>query len=76
MMATHLYTAVFPCPHTPTCPAADSADHDSARAIATHHDQGWVLLCNGVICFDDTGELVGVTSIAPHRPEPLHRKAA
>jgi hypothetical protein len=26
--------------------------------IAYHPEQGWGLLCNGVIVFDDTGELL------------------
>lgn len=78
-------TAVMPaqvgstngCPHTPPCPVADAPDHDAAKVIADHHDQGWVLLCGGVILFDDTGELVPhgdapVEVVAPHRPEPPH----
>jgi hypothetical protein len=37
--------------------------------IATHPEQGWSLLCNGVLVFDDTGELLpDGHSIAPHRP--------
>jgi Family of unknown function (DUF5999) len=57
------------CPHLPHCPAADANDRDAARAVARHPDQGWSLLCNGVVLFDDTGELLpdgGV--IQPHRP--------
>jgi hypothetical protein len=31
--------------------------------------QGWTLLCNGVIVFDDTGELLpDGHPIPPHRP--------
>jgi hypothetical protein len=26
--------------------------------FAAHHEQGWALLCNGVIVFDDSGELL------------------
>jgi hypothetical protein len=26
--------------------------------VAAHPEQGWSLLCNGVIVFDDTGELL------------------
>jgi hypothetical protein len=40
--------------------------------VATHPEQGWSLLCNGVVVFEDTGELLpdgGV--IAPHRPTTL-----
>jgi hypothetical protein len=57
------------CQHRPACPPADRPDHDAARTVAFHPEQGWSLLCNGVILFDDTGELLpdgGV--VAPHRP--------
>jgi Family of unknown function (DUF5999) len=46
------------CLHQPPCPAADRPDRDAARSIASHPGQGWSLLCNGVILFDDTGELL------------------
>lgn len=45
------------CPHTPPCPDADEPGHDTARAVAIHPEQGWTLLCNGVIVFEDGGEL-------------------
>lgn len=58
-----------PCTHSPACPAAEAADHDAARIISRHHEQGWVLLCNGVVVFDDTGEILPDRRIvAPHRP--------
>jgi hypothetical protein len=41
------------CPHQPPCPAADRPDRDAARIIAFHPEQGWSLLCNGVILFDE-----------------------
>ncbi|MBW8817384.1 MAG: hypothetical protein JF598_03920 [Streptomyces sp.] len=46
------------CPHQPLCPPAEAADHDAASIRVIHPEQGWVLLCNGVIRFDDTGELL------------------
>jgi len=46
------------CPHLPACPAADRADRDAARTVASHPEQGWSLLCNGVIVFDDLGEIL------------------
>lgn len=51
------------------CPSADSADHDAAHTVASHPEQGWSLLCNGVVVFDDTGELLpeGQT-VEPRRP--------
>lgn len=36
--------------------------------VATHPEQGWSLLCNGVVLFEDTGELLPDGRIvAPHR---------
>lgn len=36
---------------------------------AHHPEQGWSLLCNGVLLFEDTGELLPDGQIiAPHRP--------
>jgi Family of unknown function (DUF5999) len=56
------------CHHQPPCPTADAADHDAARVIADHCEQGWVLLCNGIVRFDDLGELLPDGRIvAPHR---------
>lgn len=46
------------CRHTPRCPAAHSADRLAARMIRDHLDQGWELLCNGVVVFDDHGALL------------------
>jgi Family of unknown function (DUF5999) len=46
------------CLHTPPCPPADRADRDAARTVASHPEQGWSLLCNGVVLFDDLGELL------------------
>jgi len=47
-----------PCLHEPRCPDADAVDHGAARVVAAHPEQGWSLLCNGVISFEDTGELL------------------
>lgn len=57
------------CQHEPTCPAADAPDREAALAVARHPEQGWSLLCNGVVLFDDTGELLpDGRVVAPHRP--------
>ncbi|WP_037905058.1 DUF5999 family protein [Actinacidiphila yeochonensis] len=57
------------CTHTPTCPTADSPDREAAQTIAAHPEQGWSLLCNSVLIFEDTGELLPDGQIvAPHRP--------
>lgn len=56
------------CPHTPPCPPAYAPDHDAARLVAFHPEQGWGLLCNGVVVFEDTGELLpDGQSLLPHR---------
>ena len=60
------------CPHTPPCPAASDPDHEAARTLISHPEQGWSLLCNGIVVFEDTGELLpGGTVIAPHRPTDI-----
>jgi len=45
------------CPHRPPCPPADWPDRAEARCVVRNPEQGWSLLCNGVILFDDTGGL-------------------
>jgi hypothetical protein len=63
------------CQHQPPCPSADASDHDAAHLVASHPEQGWGLLCNGVIVFDDTGELMpDGRAIPAHRV--LHGQAA
>ena len=65
------------CPHLPACPQADRPDRAAARAVAFHPEQGWSLLCNGVIVFDDLGEILpggrGHSSSAPHGALPASR---
>ncbi|WSK11011.1 DUF5999 family protein [Streptomyces celluloflavus] len=57
------------CQHQPPCPSADSSDREAAHPVAHHPEQGWSLLCNGVLLFEDTGELLPDGQvIAPHRP--------
>ncbi|WP_239310815.1 MULTISPECIES: DUF5999 family protein [unclassified Frankia] len=59
------------CPHSPACPSAASPDRDAARVTIRHYDQGWSLLCNGVILFDDTGEILPTGgTIEPRRGLP------
>ncbi len=54
------------CQHQPQCPPADSPARQLARTAAAHPEQGWHLLCNGVVVFDDLGELLphDVTRVA------------
>jgi hypothetical protein len=57
------------CPHSPSCPDARALDREAARTVVSHPEQGWSLLCNGIVVFEDTGELLpGGDTVAPHRP--------
>ncbi|MFF3735339.1 DUF5999 family protein [Streptomyces sp. NPDC002476] len=60
------------CPHTPACPGSQATDRDAARMSSHYPEQGWARLCNGVLVFEDTGELLpdGHT-VGPRRPLPL-----
>jgi len=46
------------CHRLARCPAATAPGRHAARPVATHPEQGWSLLRDGVILFDDNGELV------------------
>ena len=63
------------CRHTPQCPTADASDRDAARVVSSHPEQGWSLRCNGVVTFDDTGELLPDGKvIAPRSPHPCETR--
>jgi len=56
------------CDHRPTCPSSASLDREAAHVTRAHPDQGWSLLCNGVVLFEDTGLLLPDGSVVPpHR---------
>jgi hypothetical protein len=64
------------CLHRPQCPTADSPDRDAAHTLVVHPEQGWSLLCNGVIVFDDLGEILPDGRAVPpphisHIPTPI-----
>ncbi|MEU0853786.1 DUF5999 family protein [Streptomyces flaveolus] len=65
------------CVHNPPCPAADASDREAARLAVSHPEQGWSLLCNGVVLFEDTGELLpSGKTFGPHRTtNPVGRAA-
>jgi Family of unknown function (DUF5999) len=46
------------CSHPIPCPDSDSDNRDLAAVLVSHPEQGWRLLCNGVVLFDDDGELL------------------
>ena len=65
------------CQHLSNCPSADAVDREAALIVATFREQGWSLLCNGVIIFEDTGEILpDGTMIEPHRGPAVHCLAA
>ena len=57
------------CSHQPQCPPAEAPDREAAHTVSCHPEQGWSLLCNGIVLFEDTGELLpDGRVIGPHRP--------
>jgi hypothetical protein len=58
------------CEHQPRCPSAGAVDHLAARSVASHPEQGWSRLCNGVVLFDDSGELLPDGKVVD--PAPVH----
>ena len=46
------------CTHLPRCPSYDAPDGLAARIAIDRPEQGWCLLCNGVVVFDDLGVLL------------------
>ena len=67
------------CQHQPPCPPADASDREAAHVVASHPGQGWSLLCNDVVMFEDTGALLpDGRCIPPHRPPWIggHRHAS
>jgi hypothetical protein len=46
------------CQHQPWCQGWPTLDRLAARIVADQPGQGWSLLCNGVIVFDNGGELL------------------
>lgn len=67
------------CTHRNSCPSSDRSGHsdssgrDTAHIVAAHPEQGWYLLCDGAITFDDTGALLpDGRVIAPHRAPGEH----
>ncbi|WP_405868514.1 MULTISPECIES: DUF5999 family protein [unclassified Streptomyces] len=60
------------CSHQSSTP---SFDGNLVHVVAAHPEQGWSLLCDGAIMFDDTGELTpDGQAVGPHRV-PVERLA-
>ena len=64
-MRTQLTAGRHMCRHLPACPRADYPDRKAARTVAFHPEQGWSLLCNGLIVFDDLGEILPDGRVTP-----------
>lgn len=63
------------CQHQPRCPDVLARDRLAAHVVAGHPEQGWSLLCNGIVLFDDGGALLpGGRAIVP--PAPAQAPAA
>jgi hypothetical protein len=61
------------CPHDTPCPTAEAIDHDAALVVAHDDHTGYSKLCNGVIRFDDGGEILpDGTVTGPCRGPALH----
>jgi hypothetical protein len=56
------------CQHLPMCPDAHAPDRVAAHVVVSHPGQGWSLLCNGVVLFEDGGALLadGQAVAPPH----------
>ncbi|WP_107450349.1 DUF5999 family protein [Streptomyces sp. LUP30] len=62
-MCSHLFPGVSAHAH-----ARPSADARPGHVVAAHPEQGWNLLCDGTIVFDDSGELLPDGRVVdPHR---------
>lgn len=76
------YEEAAMCPHFPRCPGPNEPHREAARTAAAHPEQGWTLLCNGLVIFDDTGLLlpdgraVGPSRELPRRHVPASQRAA
>ena len=64
------------CQHQPRCPGASAPDRTAACVVAAHPEQGWSLLCNGVVLFDDAGVLLLDAPVVMPRLAPVLAQAA
>jgi len=61
---------------TQRCPDALAPGRSAAKVVADHPGQGWSLLCNGVVLFDDGGALLpGGQAVAPATAGPVRTAA-
>lgn len=65
------------CQHQPRCQGWPAPDRLAARIVADQPGQGWSLLGNGVIVFDNGGELLpDCRAVTPGRLGPYGLVAA
>jgi len=65
------------CKHEVPCPDPLAPDRMAARVEVSHPEQGWSMLCNGVVLFDDAGgPLPDGTEIVPQEGPPVLRQRA
>jgi Family of unknown function (DUF5999) len=64
------------CAHEPQCPSAGEIARTAARVIAGHPEQGWSLLCNDIMLFDDGGLLLPDGRMERPHTRPVHAIAA
>lgn len=50
------------CDHAPPCPAFWAPGRLAAKVVAFRPEQGWSLLCNGIVVFDDSAEPIVPTA--------------
>ena len=63
------------CSHATPCPAAADDDRVLATPISRHPEQGWTLLCNGVVLFDDGGKVAPDGRVRPAVRAPVRGAA-
>jgi hypothetical protein len=64
------------CNHISRCPAATAPERLAARAVVQHPEQGWTLLCNGIVVFEDGGLLLPSGAAVPPPVFPAGSRAA
>jgi len=64
------------CSHEPQCPSGGDIARAAAHVVASHPEQGWSLLCNSIVLFDDGGLLLPDGHAEPPHPQPFHLTAA
>ena len=64
------------CQHLPACPDGHAPDRVAARVVAGHPGQGWSLLCNGAVLFEDGGALLADGQAVAPPASALRRRLA